>query len=193
MANSTLEHYPKQIKLRDGQAVEVRLMTSADRDAILRFASKLLEEDLLFLRTDITDPAIVDAWIENIRTGTTITLLAELNGEMIAYASLHQDHARWTRRMGEIRVNLASRYRGVGLGRALTSEIFEVGKNQGIKKMVATMTPEQSGARKVFERLGFQVEALLADWVEDRHGQSRDLLVMGFDLTGFNDQVTATA
>jgi L-amino acid N-acyltransferase YncA len=193
MANSTLEHYPKQIKLRDGKAVEVRLMTSTDRDAILRFARKLSEEDLLFLRTDITDPAIVDAWIENVRKGTTITLLAELNGEMIGYASLHQDHARWTRRVGEIRVNLASPHRGVGLGRALTSEIFEVGKSQEIKKMVVMMTPEQSGARKVCERLGFQVEALLADWVEDRHGHPRDLLVMGFDLTGFTDQATATA
>jgi L-amino acid N-acyltransferase YncA len=108
-----------------------------------------------------------------------------------AYASLHQDHARWTRRIGEIRVNAASRYRGVGLGRALVSEIFEVGKGQGIKKMVALMTPEQTGARTACERLGFKVEALLADWVEDRRGQPRDLLVMTFDLAGFTDQAAA--
>jgi L-amino acid N-acyltransferase YncA len=191
MTNSTLEQYPKQISLPDGKVVELRLMTADDRDAILRFASKLSEDDLLFLRTDITDPAVVDTWIENIRKGTTITILAELNGELGAYASLHQDQARWTRRIGEIRVNAASRYRGIGLGRALVSEIFEVGKGHGIKKMVVLMTPEQSGARTACERLGFKVEALLADWVEDRRGQPRDLLVMTFDLTGFTDQAAA--
>jgi hypothetical protein len=57
--------------------------------------------------------------------------------------------------------------------------------------MVALMTPEQSGARTACERLGFKVEALLADWVEDRRGQPRDLLVMTFDLTGFTDQAAA--
>jgi L-amino acid N-acyltransferase YncA len=191
MANSTLEQFPKQIKLPDGKMVHLRLMTAADKDAILRFASKLSEDDLLFLRTDITDPAIVDGWIENLHKGTTITILAEVNGELIAYASLHQDHARWTRRIGEIRVNAARRYRGIGLGRALTSEIFEVGKGHGVKKMVVMMTPEQSGARTACERLGFKVEALLADWVEDRRGQPRDLLVMTFDLTGFTDQAAA--
>jgi L-amino acid N-acyltransferase YncA len=190
MPNSWLEQYPKQIRLRDGKLAELRLMKPSDRDAILRFASQLSEGDLLFLRTDITDPAVVDGWIENLRKGTTITILAELDGELGAYASLHQDQARWTRRVGEIRVNAAARYRGVGLGRALVSEVFEVGKARGIKKLVAMMTPEQKGARTAVERLGFQVEALLADWVEDRRGQPHDLLVMTFDLTGFTDQAT---
>jgi len=191
MPNSRLEQYPKQIGLPDGRLAELHVMTAADKDAILRFARKLSEDDLLFLRTDITDPAVVDDWIENLRKGTTVTILAELNGELGAYASLHQDQARWTRRVGEIRINAAPRYRGVGLGRALASEIFEVGKAQGIKKLVAMVTPEQSGARTTLERLGFKVEALLADWVEDRRGQPRDLLVMTFDLAGFTDQAAA--
>jgi len=191
MPNSWLEQYPKQIQLHNGKVANLRLMKPSDRDAILRFAKNLPEGDLLFLRTDITDPAIVGGWIENLRKGTTITLLAELDGELGAYASLHQDQARWTRRVGEIRVNAASGYRGVGLGRALMSEIFEIGKAQGIKKLVAMMTPEQTGARTAVERLGFHVEALLADWVEDRRGQPHDLLVMSFDLTGFTDQAAA--
>ena len=191
MSDSWLEQYPKQIKLRNGKVAELRLMKPSDKDAILHFASNLSEHDLLFLRMDIADPAIVDNWIENLRKGTTITILAELDGELGAYASLHQDQARWTRRVGEIRVNAASRYRGVGLGRALVSEIFEIGKARGIKKMIAMMTPEQTGARTAVERLGFQVEALLADWVEDRRGQPHDLLVMTFDLAGFTDQAAA--
>jgi L-amino acid N-acyltransferase YncA len=191
MANGWVERYPKQIRLRDGKPVKLRLMKASDREAILRFVGNLPEADLLFLRIDITDPVVVDDWIERLRKGTTITILAEIDGEPVAYASLHQDQARWTRRVGEIRVNADSRYRGVGLGRALVAEIFEIGKARGLKKLVAMMTPEQTGARTAVERLGFRVEALLADWVEDRHGKPHDLLVTTFDIAGFTDQVLA--
>ena len=53
------------------------------------------------------------------------------------------------------------------------------------------MTPDQVAARAAFERLGFRVEAILADWVEDRSGRVRDVLVMTHDLEGFTDQVVA--
>jgi RimJ/RimL family protein N-acetyltransferase len=61
----------------------------------------------------------------------------------------------------------------------------------GLRKIAAQMTPDQAGARSVFEKLGFHVEAILADWVEDRRGQSRDLIMMTYDLHGFSDHVNA--
>ena len=54
----------------------MRLMTAADRDVMLAFARSLPQEDLLFLRVDITDPAVVDEWIRNIEAGLSTTLLA---------------------------------------------------------------------------------------------------------------------
>jgi hypothetical protein len=49
------------------------------------------------------------------------------------------------------------------------------------------MTPDQRGARATFERLGFHPEALLADFVVDREGKTRDLLIMSHDVAGFTD------
>jgi RimJ/RimL family protein N-acetyltransferase len=66
-----------------------------------------------------------------------------------------------------------------------------LGQGRGIKKMAAMMTPDQTGARAAFERLGFQVEALLQDWVVDRDGRPRDLLIMSHDLEGLSDQLSA--
>ena len=76
---------------------------------------------MLFLRTDITDRQVVKQWAENIKRGQTITLLAEINGEIASYASIHLEQARWTRRVGEIRVIGGQRFRGKGLGRRLTA------------------------------------------------------------------------
>ena len=82
------------------------------------------------------------------------------------------------RRVGEVRINAATGYRGAGLGRALAAEIFEVARSLGLKKMAAMMTPDQTNARASFEELGFRVEATLQDWVVDREGGSRDLVIM---------------
>jgi len=183
--------YPTELKLSDGRQAELRPMQLADRQEVLDFARALPRDDLLFLRTDITEPAMVDEWVRNIEHGTTLTVLAEIDGHMAGYASLHFEQARWTRRVGEIRVQVGAQYRGIGLGRRLAAEIFKLGQSRGLKKMAAMMTPDQTGARAAFEKLGFQVEALLQDWVVDRDGRPRDLLIMSYDLEGLSDHVHA--
>ncbi len=186
------EHqFPKEIKLPDGQQPTFRLMTPADKKAILSFARSLPPDDLLFLRTDITEAAAVDDWTHNLEKDATITVIAQIGDEIVGYASLHHEQARWTRRVGELRLLLGPKYRGAGLGRRLAEEIFHIGERRGVKKMAAMMTPDQTGARAAFERLGFQVEALLQDWVVDRNGRPRDLLVMSHDVEGLSDRVSA--
>jgi RimJ/RimL family protein N-acetyltransferase len=73
----------------------------------------------------------------------------------------------------------------------LAEEMFHVGRRSGIKKLAAMMTPDQTRARAAFERLGFQVEALLQDWVVDRDGRSRDLLIMSHDLEALGERLSA--
>ena len=183
--------YPIQVQLRDGRSAPIRVMQPADLDQIVEFAKQLPADDLLFLRTDITDRNVVKQWIDNIKNGHTITLLAEIDGELAAYASVHLDQARWTRRVGEIRIITSPRFRGTGLGKRLAAEVFDLARSLGLKKITAQMTTEQTAARAAFERLGFQVEAILSDWVEDRRGRSRDLLIMTHDVEGFSDRIVA--
>lgn len=183
--------YARELKLSDGRRVSLRLMEAADKQKVLRFAQSLPLDDLLFLRTDITEPALVDEWMRNLEKGATVTVLAEVDAELAGYASLHLDQARWTRRVGEIRLQVGVPYRGVGLGKQLAAQIFRLGQARGLKKMAAMMTPDQAGARAAFEKIGFSVEALLQDWVVDRKGRPRDLLIMSHDLEGLSDHVTA--
>jgi L-amino acid N-acyltransferase YncA len=190
-AHDNASGFARELKLPDGRHAKLRLMGLSDRQKVLEFARALPQDDLLFLRTDITEPAIIDEWARNVERGATATVLAEVDDEMAGYASVHSDQARWTRRVGEIRVQVGQQFRGLGLGRRLAAEIFKIGQSRGIKKMAAMMTPDQTGARAAFEKLGFQVEALLQDWVVDREGRPRDLLIMSYDLEGLSDHVHA--
>jgi L-amino acid N-acyltransferase YncA len=184
-----MTRYPKTLTLPDGAQVELRLMTSADRDAILAFARALPSEDLLFLRVDLTQPDVVDEWVRNVETGHSVTLVAYDATGLIGYATVHRNPAPWTRRVGELRVNVSRGFRTRGLGRHLTAEIFDVARHLGLKKMQANMTSDQHGAQAAFRRLGFVPEALLADYVEDRDGRPRDLVIMCYDIEGHSDHV----
>lgn len=177
--------YPRLVKLINDLSVTLRLMGRGDRDAVLTFARTLPADDLLFLRTDITEEKVVEDWLHNIEAGRTITILAESDGKLIGYGSLIYNEVLWTRHVGEIRVLVGPDYRRSGLGRRLASEVFEIAKALGLRKMMAQMTPDQRAARATFERLGFKPEALLADFVLDRQGRPRDLLIMSHDVAGF--------
>jgi RimJ/RimL family protein N-acetyltransferase len=184
-------HYPRSVTLASGARIELRLLTAADRDAVLAFTRGLPEEDLLFLRVDLTEPAVVDEWIARGAAGQSITLVAFDGANLAGYATVHRETAPWTRRVGEIRVNVGPQYRGAGLGRVLTSNIFDAAQSLGLRKLVAHMTVDQHGAQAAFRRLGFVPEALLADYVEDRNGRPRDLVIMSHDVDGLNEFVAA--
>ena len=128
-----------------------------------------------------------DNWIDNLEAGLSTSLVAYDEEGMIGYATVHRNPAPWTRRVGEIRVNVGQEYRARGVGRILISEIFDVAREIGIKKLMANMTPDQHGAQAAFRRLGFVPEAVLADYVEDRNGTSRDLVIMSHDIEGHTD------
>ncbi len=184
--------YPKSVQLPDGTPVELRRMTHADRDAVLAFARDLPQEDLLFLRLDITEERVVDDWIQNLETGHSLSLVAYDNSGLIGYASIHRNPTSWSRHIGEVRVNVNPAYRSRGLGRVLTSNIVDLAHELGLQKLTAQMTSDQRGAQAAFRRLGFVPEAHLADYVLDRNGATRDMIIMSFDITGFTDQTIGT-
>jgi RimJ/RimL family protein N-acetyltransferase len=171
----------------DGVRLTFRLMEPSDRDAILTFARSLPNDDLMFLRTDITEPKTVDAWVSYMKSGRTISVVAEADGKLAGYASIHLNDALWTRHVGELRVLVGRDHRGIGLGKRLTNEAFAIAKDLGLKKITAQMPTDQRGARQVFEHLGFRPEALLADHVMSRDGRTHDLLIMSYDVAGFSN------
>lgn len=183
------DRFPRTVKLPDGADVELRLMSADDRDAVIAFARNLPEEDLLFLRVDLTREAVVDDWVLHLGTGQSTSIVAYAGGQLVGYATVHRNTAPWTRRVGELRVNVGPEYRGRGLGKVLTQQIFDVAQGLGLRKLLARMTTDQAGAQAAFRRLGFVPEAVLADYVEDRDGRLRDLVMMTHDIDGHTDTV----
>ncbi len=185
MASQTTKKrtYPWKTKV-DEKSVTLRLMTAEDKDAVLNFARLLPEDDLLFLSFDITDEDFVEAWAKRVETGKWHTILVEIDGNLVGHGSLMRTDQVWSRHLGEIILLLSPEVRGKGLGNILAGEIFGKAEELKLQKVVARMAAEQKGAIQVFEKLGFNAEALLADYVIDRNDKTHDLIAMSYDVSG---------
>jgi len=177
----TKSRYPQTQKFGHHD-ITFRLMEEEDatvvEEALLRFANSLPPGDLVFLRMDITQPEVVEEWIESIRAGQTVTVLAAANDEIVGYANLHLSGLQWTRHIGEIRVLVSPKYRGTGLGRQFFHQLIDLARDLGLERVVAHVPADQPRVRHMLEKLGFEAEALLADWLKDRNYKTHDLIIM---------------
>src|SRR2546428_14094705 len=87
--------YPRAITLDTGTTIALRLMTAADAPLIVAFARSLPPDDLLFLRTDITDPRVVAQWVRNLEAGRSVTVIAGKAGEVAGHAGLPFTAIAW--------------------------------------------------------------------------------------------------
>jgi L-amino acid N-acyltransferase YncA len=169
-----------------GQRVTFRLMTPDDRERVLAFVRALPEEDLFFLLSDVREQAGMSRWIAGIIDKTAPTVLAEDDHDLLGYGTLRRGVAEWTQHVGEIRVAVAPNQRGKGIGKLLAKEVFAVAHDVGLRRVIARVVSNQTAARSLFQRLGFHLEAVLADCVKDKDGRTYDIVFMSYDELGFH-------
>jgi len=169
----------------DGLRTTFRLMTRDDRDAVVAFATQQPESDRVFLRINITDPAVVDEWLDNIERGRTVTVFAESEHGLIGYASLHHNEMLWTSHMAEIRVLVDHATRGKGIAHRLVGELLHIARAMRLERLICQVPADQDRVRHMFESLGFQPEAILPDWIRTPDGALRDLMILSMYLRPF--------
>ena len=173
--------YPRRIALGNG-VVDIRPMVASDQAAVLAFAARLPQHDLLFLPRDISEPKVLAAWIREIERGGMASLVAVRGADVLGCGALARDELSWSPHVGELRVLIDPATRGLGVGRALTQELFALALDAGLDKIVAQMTVDQTAAIAVFEGLGFRAEAFLRGHVRDRAGMKHDIVVLGHEV-----------
>jgi RimJ/RimL family protein N-acetyltransferase len=178
-----LRDYPKEFTLKDKKTrVLIRPMEASDRNALVKFFRSLSEKDRLYLRDDVSNEEIIDKWVKNINYERVFPLLAIHEKTIVADATLHRNEYSWTRHVGEIRIVVAEGFRRKGLGFILLREIFYVALRMGLHKMVAEAAEDDLSAVRMFEKLGFQKEAVLKNHIMDPRAVKHNLLIMSNDV-----------
>ena len=170
---------PKQIVLQDYTVITLRPMVPEDKDGVLAFFRRLPVDDRQYLEDDVSRAEIVEGAGDSEQV---LPILAECEGDVVGYATLHRKAFGRVRHVGEIWVATDVYFRRRGLASAIAREVYHLALQLGLDKMVAEMTADQIAAIRIFEKLGFQQEARLANHVVDLRGRKHDLIVMTTDV-----------
>ncbi len=182
--------YPLTMVCGVGQ-VHITRMTRSDAPGVSAFASALPPHDLLFMRRDISQPKVVDAWVKEIEAGTIDSLVARVGADVVGCSGIVRDPLSFSPHVGELRVVVSPELREQGLGRVLIQESFLIALDRGVEKLVAHMTADQRAAMAVFEDLGFRPEGLLRDHVRTAEGAKHDIVILSHDVERLDAHMNA--
>jgi len=185
-------NYPKTVKLKDGRKVVIHPMEKTDGDKLKKYFDTLRPDDKLFMRDDVSNPAVVKKMIDDIDYEYTVPLVAVYEDEIVGVSSIHRNRHSWDSHVGHIRVSAAPKFQGTGLGYNLTREIFVIAQSMHIDIIIAEMPSVQTTAIKVFEKLGFQKAVTFKKHVKDKYGSYLDLVVMRVDVMEIMDNLLQT-
>lgn len=177
-----MDDYPKEVTLKSGEKVTLRLLQEDDFETLVSFFTSLPTEDRMYLRTDVTKRENIMRRFGKLNYDLIYPVIALNRDRIIAIGSLYRAEFGWTRHLGEIRVVVNSDFQRKGLCTLLTREIFFYALKTDLHKIQAEMMEDQYGAINAFERLGFKKETVLRKHVVDIKGKRCNMVIMSLDI-----------
>jgi ribosomal protein S18 acetylase RimI-like enzyme len=159
---------------------EPERLDAAHVPALRAFLDALPEHDITFIKEDVRNPAVAQAWVEQPGSARRFVVRDDDGDAVVALMSL-LPLPGWSSHVGELRLVVAPEARGRGLGAALARHALREALEMDLKKVVVEVVAEQEGAVRMFTDLGFRGEALLTCHIRDRSGALRDLLVLAHE------------
>ncbi len=171
--------YPKEFILNDGTGVTIRPLDDGDRDALAAMFKRFSEEDLWFLNHDLSDPALIGRWLRHLDPKRIISLVAILEGRIIANAAMMMKRYGARSHIGKIRIAVDPLFRGKRLATWLLLDLVNLGMSLGLGRLVMRLVSDRDDSIiKAVQKLGFTEEANLEDYVLDSDGNPHDLVIM---------------
>lgn len=177
-----LKDYPKDITLKEGRRVVIRPLERGDCQKLHSFFEGLPEEDRLYLRHDVRDLEIIRGWTEGLDFDRVIPLVAEEGDKFVADGTLHLASHGWMQHVGHIRLVIAPSHRKLGLGTVLARELVGLAEERNLEKLQAHVIEDNTSAVRMFQRLGFEVAAVLKGLAKDQHGKNQNLAILVNDV-----------
>jgi RimJ/RimL family protein N-acetyltransferase len=175
------EGYPKEIMTKDGTPILLRPLAPEDEQRLADFFSRIPEDERWFLREDLADPDIISRWIRNLDYNRIVAMVAvrQDDGTIIANVRLHRRPADCLRHVAHLRIMVDPAYRQQRIGTWMLLDTIKLAMDIGIEILVAEFVAGvEEAARNAAYKLDFFQQAVLKEYVKDRQGKYRDLIIM---------------
>ena len=142
--------------------IQIRHATTADASSIQAFLSELWAEslDAIYSRPAPHSLDEVEAFIKKIdETPNSASLVALTDGRVIGFLDLHGSGHEQMRHSVGFGIRIAESYRGLGVGKALMTEMLSYAKSIGwIKRIELQVFEGNAPAIRLYESFGFEEE-----------------------------------
>ena len=178
-------NYPKSMVTGDGLSVMLRPVMRNDAQALRSFFAIARPREEWFLRKDLTEPVILDQWLENLDYGSDLSTLAvrEDNGEIIGVLILSFAPDGFRRPLAHVIVTVHPVYRFLNIRTWLIEDCIELAITCGTERLVVDCLADlEGGLANVLRELDFREVQTLRRYVGDSRDKYRDLIVMAKNL-----------
>jgi RimJ/RimL family protein N-acetyltransferase len=170
--------YPKVFRADDGRAIVVRPATADDINPLLEFFTSLPEEDRLHLRVDVTQRDVMRRRMMPQPHWDVVRLIGIFGDRVVAECSIARRTYGFQSHVGEVRLLVAPAFRGAGLATYLGRQLIAHAIMMDVEKLEAAMMEDDVRSVRYAERLGFEREGVLKNFVKDIKGNRHNLLIL---------------
>jgi L-amino acid N-acyltransferase YncA len=178
LVETLINSYPKKVVLEDGSEVIFRPLRKDDEVALATFFGDLPLKDRACLKEDVSDPRVIQSWIDRLDYDAILPIIATENDRIVGDATLHFNPTRWTHHQAEIRLTTGVSHRAKRLGKQLTQDVMDIAQKLGLEQLSIELAPELQEAFLLCQKLGFTQAAVLKGFIVDLDGVERDLVLM---------------
>lgn len=134
----------------------LRAATLADAGAICTIFNEAIADRVATLETELRVPAEREEWLRA-RTPRHPVFVIELDGEVVAWASLNPFNARRVYdHVADFSVYVARHMRGHHLGQQLLTHLLAIAPELGYHKLVLAAFPTNEAGMRLYRRCGFR-------------------------------------
>ncbi len=160
--------------LKDGARILLRPLTKDDRQALLDFFLPVSMEERRGFRHDVSDPKLVNSWIDDLDYDKVFPLVAVAGNRIVGNTTLHF-HEGPARHRAEVRIFLAKDFRQRGLGVRMLQGLIELARRRSLYLMEVFIISDSTQLIRAFHNAGFESKCVFEDYFMLPDGGLKDI------------------
>ena len=161
----------------------MRPLESGDADRLARLLPEHPGRGPLFLKDDVTSPALIQEWTQHLNFNRALPLVALDNGRIIAEGVLVRRRGNARSHIAEVRLTVTPAWRDRGLGSALMRELCDIAADAELDAVLLEVVEDcESAAVEAAEAMGFVRVGRIEGGARDQQGHLHDIVLLAMPL-----------
>lgn len=147
--------------MKDGRTCTVRRAVEADAEALMRNINEIGAEGEFILTERVTNSARQERdWIRSFDNQTSVLYVAEVGGRVVGQVDVRISSYAKARHVANLGIAIIKGFRELGIGRALMERALAWMKLRNAEKATLEVFSSNTRAIALYEKMGFEVEAI---------------------------------